>query len=355
MSRLILRKMGTIQRVTTLLLLSLTVAGAQLSSQQAGNTDKSPAYEEEMRKGDAFVQRRQYEEALQSFKKAFALTNKTSFDACMGMALAFRGLGAHKNVADLCVDALKLAGDARQQANVHNMRGAALVALSDKPDDKRLEEAQREFLAAVGANESLYSAHLNLGITLLKMNKDEEGVRVLKHYVEVAPKGKEVDNALRMIEEPRRARENFAPDFSFTSKDGEFVTLEDLKGKTVLLDFWGTWCKPCLMATPDLLKLNRKYAEQGVVFIGVAVNDQQDAWAAYIEKNNMNWPQFLDKTRKVAMPFGVSAYPTYIVIDGEGIVRARKSGWNPMETPGWLDGEIKRTLKKKGPANPSNP
>lgn len=340
--------MGTIQRVTTLLLLALTVAGAHLSSQQPGNTDKSPAYEEEMRKADAFVQRRQYEDALQSFKKAFALTNKTSFDACMGMALAFRGLGAHKNVADVCVDAMKLAGDARQQASVHNMRGAALVALSDKPDDKRLEEAQREFLAAVGANENLYSAHLNLGVTLLKMNRDEEGVRVLKHYVEVAPRGKDVDNALRMIEEPRRARENYAPDFSFTSKQGEFITLEDLKGKTVVLDFWGTWCKPCLMATPDLLKLNKKFSEQGVVFIGVAVNDQEDPWAAYIEKNGMSWPQFFDKTRKMATPFGVSSYPTYVIIDGEGIVRARHSGYSPTQTQSWIEDEIKRTLKKKG-------
>jgi thiol-disulfide isomerase/thioredoxin len=283
---------------------------------------------------------------LQSYKKAFTLTGKTSFQACVGMALAYRGLGAHKNVAEVCLDAMKLTEDARQLAGVHNMRGAAFVALAEKPDDKRLQEAEREFLTAIGAHEGLYAAHLNLGVTLLKMNRDEEGVRVLKRYVEIAPKGKEVDNALKMIEEPRRAREAYAPEFSFTSKDGEFVTLEDLRGKTVVLDFWGTWCKPCLMATPDLLKLNRKYAEQGVVFIGVAVNDQEDAWSAYIAKHNMNWPQFLDKTRKVALPFAVTSYPTYIVIDGEGIVRARKSGYSPTETPSWLDGEIKRTLKK---------
>lgn len=335
--------MRTIQQLTTLVVLLLTVGAAAARGQRE-------AYDDELRKADGLVQRRQYEEALQSYKKAFALSNKTSFDAWLGMALAYRSLGAHKNVADACADGLKLAGDAKQVANVHNLRGAALVALSDKPDDKRLEEAQREFLAAVGANEQLYTAHLNLGITLLKMNKDEEGVRVLKHYVEVAPKGKEVDNALKMIDEPRRARETFAPDFSFTSKQGEFVTLEDLKGKTILLDFWGTWCKPCLMATPDLLKLYKKFSEQGVVFIGVAVNDQEDSWAAYIEKNRMEWPQFFDKTRKMATPFGINSYPTYIIIDGEGIVRARHSGYSQTQTQGWIEDEIKRTLKKKGPA-----
>jgi thiol-disulfide isomerase/thioredoxin len=340
--------MGTIQRTTTLLLVALTVAVLGLRAQEPKPTAPNPAFDEEMRKADGLAQQRQYEQALQAYKKAFALTGKTSYDACVGVALAYRGLGAHKNVAETCVDALKLAADARQSAAVHNMRGAALVALADKPDDKRLQEAEREFLAAIGDKEDLYSAHLNLGVTLLKMNRDEEGVRVLKRYTEIAPEGREVDNALRMIEEPRRAREAYAPDFSFTSKDGEFITLGDLKGKIVVLDFWGTWCKPCLMATPDLLKLNKKYAEQGVVFVGIAARDQEPEWAAYIEKNKMNWPQFLDTNRKIIMPFAVIAYPTYIVIDAEGVVRARKSGYNPMETQNWLEDEIKKSLKKRG-------
>ncbi|HMC76157.1 MAG TPA: redoxin domain-containing protein [Vicinamibacterales bacterium] len=342
--------MGTIQRVTTLLLVVLTVAAAAARAQEPKTTAPNAAFDDAMSKADALVQQRKYEEALQSYKKAFALTDKSSYEACIGIALAYRGLGAHKNVADVCADALKLAGDARQQAAIHNMRGAALVALADKPGDKRLQDAEREFLAAIGANEELYPAHLNLGVTLLKMNRDEEGIKVLKHYVEVAPRGKEVDNALRMIEEPRRAREAYAPDFSFTSKDGEFITLEDLKGKTVVLDFWGTWCKPCLMATPDLLKLRKKYAEQPVVFVGVASRDQEPEWAAYIEKNKMDWPQFLDTNRKIITPFAVVAYPTYIIIDGEGVVRARKSGYSPSDTQAWLDDEIKRTLKKRGPS-----
>ena len=343
--------MGTIQRLTTTLLFALTVTAIVVRAQEPKATASNPAFDEEMRKADALVQQRQFEPALAVYKKAFAMTGKSSYEACIGIALAYRGLGAHKNVTEVCTDALKLAGDARETAAIHNMRGAALVALADnKPDDKRLQEAEREFLAAIAAKEDLLPAHLNLGVTLLKMNRDEEGVRVLKHFVEVAPKGKEADNALRMIEEPRRAREAYAPDFSFTSKDGEFITLEDLKGKTVVLDFWGTWCKPCLMATPDLLKLRKKYADQPVVFVGIAVRDQEPEWAAYIEKHKMDWPQFLDTNRKIVMPFAVNTYPTYIVIDGEGVVRARKSGYNPMETHGWIDDEIKKSLKRRGPS-----
>lgn len=333
--------MQAIHRATTGFLVLLTAAS--LSAFQ----DKQTEYDDHMRQAEQMIARRMFENALQTYKKAYALKDKQSIDAALGMALAYRGLGAYKNVVDLMGDAMKLAGeDKRLQAKVLNMRGAALVSLAEKPTDKRLAEGEADFRGAIAANPELHSAQLNLGVTLLKMGHDEDGVRELKVYVERAPRGPELENAKRMIEEPRRARENFAPEYSFTTKDGEFMSSDDLKGKTVVLDFWGTWCKPCLMATPSLVRLQRKYAEQNVVFVGIAVNDQEDAWRAYIDKNKMVWPQFIDKTRKLTMPFGVSTYPTYIVIDGDGVIRARKSGWG-MDTDSWLEDEIKRTLKKK--------
>src|SRR5258705_8104946 len=136
--------MGPIQRMTTSLLLALTVWIAPAAAQAPQDRSRdNPAVQEEMRKGETFAQRRQYEPALQSYKKAYALSDKTSFEAWMGMVVAFRGLGAHKNVVDACEEGLKIAADGRQIASVHNMRGAALVALSDTPGDKGLGAAQR--------------------------------------------------------------------------------------------------------------------------------------------------------------------------------------------------------------------
>jgi thiol-disulfide isomerase/thioredoxin len=333
--------MRTIQRVTTLVPLLLTV------SLSTAAQDKQSAYEDAMRKGETLITRRAYEDALQAFKKAYALKEKSSIEAAFGMAAAYRGLAAHKSAFDISTDALKLAGgDKALQAKARNLRGAALASLSEKPSDKRLVEAESEFRTALEADPAFLPAQLNLGVTLLKMNRDEDGTRELKIYMERAPKGPETEKTLRMIEEPRRTREPYAPDFSFTTKQGEFIALEDLRGKTVVLDFWGTWCKPCVMATPGLVKLQKKYAAQPVVFVGIAVRDAEPQWAAYIDKNKMDWPQFLDTNRKVVTPFGVNSFPTYIVIDGDGIVRARKSGYG-MDTEGWLDGEIKRTLKNK--------
>jgi thiol-disulfide isomerase/thioredoxin len=328
-------------RLTTLLLVLLTRA---VSAQ-----DAAQPYAQEMRKGDAAMTRRVYEDALVAYKKAFSLSNKTSLDAVFAMAMAYRGLGANKNVVDLMNgDGTKLAGsDPINKAKMHNMRGTALASLSEKPTDRKLEDAIADFRAALAANPKLYSAQLNLGITLLKQEHDEDGKRELQTYVDTAPKGPETERALKMIEEPRRAREIFAPDFSFTSKDGEFITSEDLRGKTVLIDFWGTWCGPCVRATPGLVKLQKKFAEQPVVFISVAENDREEQWAAYIEKNKMVWPQFFDKSRKLVEPFGIRGFPTYVVIDGDGVVRWRFTGYG-SDTDGTVESEIKKTLKKKG-------
>ena len=308
--------------------------------------DKSASYEEELRNGDAYLQRRMFEQALQAYKHAHSLTDKTSYEALVGMALAYRGLGAHKNVLDMCGDGLRLAGDDKvRQAQIHNLRGAALVALSDKPNDKKLQDAEAAFRAALSANDSLVAARQNLGIALLKMGRDPEGIRELKAYVETAPKGVDVENARKMIEDPRRAREPFSPEFSFTSKDGEYIALEDLAGKTVLLDFWGSWCAPCVASTPGLIKLRRKFAGQPVVFLSIA-QDEEGRWRDYLERNSMDWPQYLDTPRRVLRLFNVTVYPTYVILDGEGIVRARRSGYG-SDTDGWLEREIKKTLKER--------
>jgi len=308
--------------------------------------DKSASYEEELRNGDAYLQRRMFEPALQAYKHAHSLSDKSSYDALVGMALAYRGLGAHKNVLDMCGDGLKLAGDDKaRQAQIHNLRGAALVALSDKPNDKKLQDAEAAFRAALAANESFVAARQNLGIALLKMGRDLEGVRELKAYVETAPKGVDVENARKMIEDPRRAREPFSPEFSFTSKDGEYIALEDLAGKTVLLDFWGSWCAPCVASTPGLIKLRRKFVGQPVLFLGIA-QDEEGRWRDYLERNSMDWPQYLDTPRRLLRLFNVTVYPTYVILDGEGIVRARRSGYGP-DTDDWIEREIKKTLKER--------
>jgi peroxiredoxin len=320
----------------------LTIPGAGAFAAQ----DKQADLEQQLKTGAEAMRRSQYDDALQAYKKAWSLSSKSSADACLGVVMAYWSLGAHKNVTETAADCLKVsADDQRMQARFHNLRGTSLVALADKNDTKRLQEAENAFRQAVTADADFTNARQNLGIVLLKMNRDDEGIRELRAYLDMTPRATDAARVRKMIENPRRARENYAPDFKFTSRDGEYIALEDLSGKTVVLDFWGSWCGPCVESTPGLVKLHKKYAEQGVVFLGVA-RDEEPAWSQYIDKNKMAWPQYLDAGGKIARLFGVQGYPTYIVLDGDGLIRARKSGYG-LGTDGWLENEIKKTLKTK--------
>ena len=97
-----------------------------------------------------------------------------------------------------------------------------------------------------------------------------------------------------MIDNPRRGRENYAPDYAFASLAGDYVSSKELIGKTVLLDFWGTWCGPCRAATPDLVRLHKKYRDGPFEMIGISSDkpDDKEKWVEYIAKTKMEWPQY---------------------------------------------------------------
>ena len=151
--------------------------------------------------------------------------------------------------------------------------------------------------------------------------------------------------ARKLAENPRRARENFAPDFAFTSLQGEYIALDDLKGKVVVLDFWGTWCPPCVASIPELRNLYKRYSnEPSFILIGISSDGDDQTWREFTEKNRMTWPQYRDKDRKIQNAFNIRSFPTYVVIDHEGILRFQSSGF------GWggsanLENAIKKYVK----------
>lgn len=299
-------------------------------------------------RGEAAIKAKKWEGALDAFKQAHTLLDKTSTAALFGMSRAYHGLGAYKTEAATCLEALKYVGtNQAMEATLRNQRGMALFSLAEKNTDKELKDAEAEFRAALPLPGAAAIIRYNLGVTLLRQGRDQEGLDLLHAFVDANVRAPEIDVAKRMIDNPRRARENFAPDFSLTTRAGEFMTGRDLVGKTVLLDFWGTWCGPCRAATPDLVGLYKKLAGDKFVMIGISSDSAGDkqVWMDYIDENKMLWPQNLDTTRAVHRAFSVDAFPTYVVIDAEGIIRMRLTGYSSSITRQRLDSEIKKSMK----------
>jgi len=342
-----LRRIGIGVGLLMAILLMLAPAGSfPTGLPVVRSQDNTASYEAEFQNGLKLLRGKRYEDALKSFKRANDMRNKQSAECFYGMAQAYQGLLAYKNVVESCDKMIEFSGgDVKTQANAYNLKGIALQTQADGKDQKKLQDAETSFRQGLALGTDLPILHYNLGYTLLQENRDPEGIVELKKYTELVPEGAKAEQALKLVENPRRAREQFAPDFSITTSEGEYLTLDDLRGKVVVLDFWGTWCPPCVAALPALRDLKKRYAkEKAFVMISVSSDTVEEKWKDFILKNQMDWPQTLDRGRKVQQAFDVRAFPTYIMLDHEGIVRFRgvTTVW---ERTGELDDAIRKEIK----------
>lgn len=303
-------------------------------------------YEEELLKGRTLLRQRKFDDALKSFKRANEMREKKSAECYNLMCEAYLSLGAYKNVIDSADKVIEFAGDDKQLIlQAYNNKGLAYQASAEKKDQKKLQNAETAFRQALAMEGASPIIRYNLGVTLLQLNRDAEGIAEIEQYIKSQPKGTTLDTARRMVENPRRARENYAPDFSFTSSDGEHIALDDLRGKVVVLDFWGTWCPPCVDSVPELRSLHKRYSkEPSFLLIGISSDGDEDAWREFTAKNKMIWPQYRDRDRRIQRSFGINAFPTYIVIDHEGIVRFQSIGTSWQRSAN-LDDAIRKHVK----------
>jgi thiol-disulfide isomerase/thioredoxin len=114
-------------------------------------------------------------------------------------------------------------------------------------------------------------------------------------------------------------------DFTLNDPQNNPMKFSSLKGKYVLIDFWGSWCGPCHVAFPRLKELYSKYHDKGFEILGIAAESNTDAWAKDIVKNQLPWLQMVDsKTSNVSQKlFAVTEYPTAVLVDPNGKIIAR--------------------------------
>jgi protein TonB len=291
------------------------------------------------------LQRRQYEDALKAFRQANDRRGRGCAICYLGMARAYESMGAAKNVIESCDRALAIAStDKVLEIQARQLKAVALQDLGQGKDPKRLRDAEDELRAALALDSTASYLHFNLGVVLLREGRDADGVAALKEELVIRPNSPQAERARSMIENPRRARESYAPNFSVVTLDREFVELSSLKGKVVLLDFWGTWCPPCVAAVPALRDLQKRHAKDAFVLLGVSSDNEEAAVRNFTEQNRLIWPQYWDRDRKIQQAFDIRAYPTYVLIDDEGIVQFRTTGGGLREPVG-LEGAIKKQLK----------
>jgi cytochrome c biogenesis protein CcmG, thiol:disulfide interchange protein DsbE len=134
-----------------------------------------------------------------------------------------------------------------------------------------------------------------------------------------------------------------AKNFALTL-DGRLSQLSDLRGKVVLLNFWASWCQPCVDEAPSLDALQKKIAPLGGTVLGVSVDENQDAYDQFLKTYHVDYPTFRDPSKQIPLSYGTTMYPETYVIDRDGKIDSKIVGpqdWTSPAMVAYLDSVLR--------------
>ena len=245
-------------------------------------------------------------------------------------------------------------------------------------DLEKLVEKSAEFVEAHPEYKRVDEVYYLLGNALVQLARVEEGITVFEETINAYPEARYVERCLldlglaydklgnhdaadsayqklidhpkygsrsqakfakRILEQDRADRNGELPkppgahmnprawigkpalDFQVTNLKGEEFSLQQYRGQVVLLDFWATWCPPCIAEIPNVKKTYEKYKDQKFQIIGISLDRSMEPLASYIEKEELGWLHYWDKSRQVSTMYKVQGIPSTFLIDGEGVIR----------------------------------
>jgi peroxiredoxin len=118
-----------------------------------------------------------------------------------------------------------------------------------------------------------------------------------------------------------------APDFTLTSRTGDVVTLSELRGQVVMINFWATWCGPCRKEMPLLEELYQRYERLGFTLLGVNVEENSADAEAWLKEMPVSFPILYDPENQVSKIYEVAAMPSTVLIDRNGKMRFLHHGY----------------------------
>ena len=209
-----------------------------------------------------------------------------------------------------------------------------LLHLNLKQDEKAEQYLTQ---AAIGTtSEHVIDANFKLGFYFMGRHDSEKAIEwlsrglalqgndeTMKQLVSLVGSEKQAN---AMVEKLRRISAPLAKDFKLLSIDGDYVRLSDLRGKVVVIDFWATWCGPCIREMPHLQKMVEKYTNNShVKFLSISTDNPQDPVRPFIEKNKYTMKVLYDGGAGLA--YEVRGIPSLFLVDGEGKIQYKHVGF----------------------------
>lgn len=183
----------------------------------------------------------------------------------------------------------------------------------------------KDHLKKYPKDETFQAANLSIAEFAAMVGESGTAVDVLKELANSSTGDlkEEAEKRLKMLSTPI--------DLNFTALDGRKVDLAALKGKVVLIDFWATWCPPCVAELPNVKKAYQKYHDKGFEIIGISLDEKKAALQSFIDKNQVTWPQYFDGKgweNEISTRFGVQSIPAMWLIGKDGKIATLNASEN---------------------------
>jgi thiol-disulfide isomerase/thioredoxin len=272
----------------------------------------------------------------------------------------------------------KARGAARDKAfKLPETYAAKMLALAEKyPDDPVAMEAQLWVCSAPAsrglpiqpkilqtvrdkAKSDVVKVIATVGLANILFDNEERTLAQTKEaealFAEVVAKGKDIKELPKEIIEEAEGNlwelrnlviDKAAPEAESTDLDGKAVNLSAHKGKVVVLDFWATWCGPCVSLIPHERDLVKKHEGKPFVFISVSADEKKEKLKEFLDNEKMPWTHWWGGTDGgVIKKWNIKGFPTFYVIDAKGVLRAKIVGAGE-ETPKKIDALVDKLVKE---------
>ena len=131
------------------------------------------------------------------------------------------------------------------------------------------------------------------------------------------------------------------PNFTLRNDDGQVVALADFRGKIAIVNFWATWCAPCIEEMPSLNRLAERYADKGLQILGVSLDEDPDSYRAFLTKNHISFLTLRDPSHDTSERYGTFKLPESYIISRDGRLLNKVIGaadWTSQQMLSYFDG-----------------